>query len=616
MTTAFQQLPSLSYVISDITHLQQKFLNPTLQILKIRLLQNNKSIKYNIILSDGTYSTNAYASNILSDRIEKGVFKRYSVVVLTSYSLFPAYNKTIIIINDMKLIQHLQTFIGAPNPLSPSNSSINLTDQKIKTESDVSNHPQSGQLLPLTSSLSQYPSSILAPVSATIVTNSSQKVDKFIKTEELFHQIKDLSPYISSWTILARVVLKTTEHEFRRNNGRMGSYFSVILKDTSGEIRGVFFDPECKQFNNSIKYKQVYKISGGVLKDNRSKKTDHEFEIMFNKTTRFEKMPEQSNIGLYPTFKFTKLAQLQNMPITSNTYVDILGYIISNSEVKQVQASSSSKSYAYRTLTICDDSGKKCELDLWEGMATDFPPDDDVVVAFKGLEVIDKKGRSLKSPEQYYYDPEIPEKGKLLQWKETVNLNRIDSITHQRTIDKGFILSLSQIDEFEELNSDCLCKCFISFTRIDNIDKLTYSACPNPTCNRKALGLNYRCETCGKTFQEPWYRYAFDFKAQDFSGSMTILFIGDNDGRLLTGFTPKEWVKRTSDLANDYDENLAVIQPHYFNMFKVQLNILRLSNKTNENAKEKQTKVMIKTIEPLNFAKGALFYAKEIRKYG
>ncbi|KAH3767621.1 replication factor-a protein [Pelomyxa schiedti] len=62
-----------------------------------------------------------------------------------------------------------------------------------------------------------------------------------------------------------------------------------------------------------------------------------------------------------------------------------------------------------------------------------------------------------------------------------------------------------------------------------------YLACPFSNCNRKVVsaGVNYHCEMCGKTFDEPSYRYILSLTVSDDTGSVICSCFNDVGEKIL-----------------------------------------------------------------------------------
>lgn len=603
MIQTSQQLTS--GVISDILIKNEFPHNPVVQILQINFIQTPKLAKYEIKISDGVYYVSAFAGNCLNDNIQKGTITIFSIVKLIDYNLYPSFNKNILIINHMEPIGRQTKFIRNPQNI------MDLLDNPPKESDQLSQHSQgqfaSNDLITEDNFLSnsqpsQPPHQIsLSQPSHQIQQSSTTKTDtlpvafgtqlnsKLICSKPI-NQIKDLIPSIKPWTILARVVLKSSKHKSTKN-GKTTEFFSIILKDTTGEIRGIFFNH--LDLFDKIEYGEIYEISGGSIRDNRYKKTDHKYEISFDRTTVFNKKANNPNIDMYPNFKFCKLQSIENMPITQRTFVDIIVYIYKNSGIRQIQTKNEAV-LRIRTLVVCDDSGTKCELELLEEKAVLFGDLVDVIVAFKDIEVVDKKGRLLQYPEQYYINPEIPENIKLAQYVSIhkSSFNIMKSISDSADI--GFI-SLSQINKLKLNNF--YAHCIISNSKILFSHQLIFSCCPNTVCKHKQLDQNNYCKTCNLTVQQPNYHFVFNFEAMDFSGSTVMLFKGSEKGALFTGRTAEQF---------NQSQDRRLFRPHIYDMFNVKIKVERSSS---------TFCCSIDEIEPVNYAEMAMFYVNQIRKY-
>lgn len=431
--------------------------------------------------------------------------------------------------------------------------------------------------------------------------------------------IEMLNPYIISWTILARVVMKGTIFNYVGRDGRPGKLFSVTLKDRSdSEIRGTFFNDQVDINYPIIEQDKVYQVSGGLIKEKnpRFNSSPCDYEISFNSSTKFVPMPDDHSIGKL-TYRFKKLADLPNIP--PKTAVDIIGYVISVGEVQTINLKDN-KTTEKRDIVICDDSNVKCDMTLWDKDAKDFPNDGGFIVAFKDAKLSDFKGRTLSSPSNIIIRPTFPEANEIQNWiidsqsNDSFDFNKMVTVSNGGESTRSYIY-LSQINDLE-LGTHEKPDYGIIFATLQDVmlnRKLYYAACPNPDCKYKGLTItndqSYFCDRCQRIVESPVYRYMFSIKVQDFTGSTFMSFLGDDQiGSLFTGMTALEWHDETDAL--EENEVRQIVQQKFFMNLK-----LRCRIKTDQYGGKSSIKTNIFAAQSLDYAEGARFFANEINKY-
>ncbi|OHT09579.1 hypothetical protein TRFO_21458 [Tritrichomonas foetus] len=428
--------------------------------------------------------------------------------------------------------------------------------------------------------------------------------------------IENLNPYIGTWTIIARVVMKGTIFTFSGKDGRPGKLLNITLKDRGGgEIRGTFFNEQVDVFEPSIEQDKVYQVSGGIIKykNPRFNTTPHDYEISFNSLTKFIPLPDDPTIGKL-SYRFVKLANLPNYPPRST--VDIIAFVVSVGEISTLNVRDHETEK--REIVICDDSGVKCDLTLWEKEARAFPNTPGFVCAFKDCKLSDFKGRTLSSPTIVEVRPTtFPEIYTIQSWIDSgVDFDKLETVSNGGGDFHRQFIFLSQINELglgTQPEKPDYGTAYLVLSDIYVNRKLYYVACPNPDCKFKGLTLNndsYFCNRCQKLYDTPAYRYNFSVKLNDFSGSVTMSILGDDQiGALFTGGkTAQEWHDETDDMEEAQIRQL--VSPQFFMPLKV-----RCRMKTDTYGGMSTVKMNIFAASKVDFAEGAIFFANEINKF-
>lgn len=431
--------------------------------------------------------------------------------------------------------------------------------------------------------------------------------------------IDNLHPYIASWVILARVVMKGSVFNFNGRDGKPGKLLNITLKDKTGsEIRGTFFNEQVVEFEHIVEADKVYQISGGLIKEKNSRfnSTLHDYEISFNSSTKFLPMPDDQTIGKL-TYRFRKLADLPN--VSPKSSVDIIAYIITVNELQSVTLKDN-KTTEKRDIIICDDSNVKCDMTLWDKEARDFPTEGGFIVAFKDAKLSDFKGRTLSSPSNLILNPTFPEAYQIQSWINNNQINNDFDFNKMATISNGGDISrsylyLSQINDLElgTHEKPDYGTAIVTLSDVMLNRRIYYAACPNPECKFKGLTItdaqSYFCERCQRIIESPAYRYLFSIKVQDFTGSTFMSLLGDDQiGAIFTGKTAAEWHDETESM--DENDIRQFFQDKFFMTLK-----LRCRIKNDQFNGKSFVKTNVFSAQKLDYADGAKFFANEINKF-
>ena len=138
--------------------------------------------------------------------------------------------------------------------------------------------------------------------------------------------IGTLNPYMSRWSIRARVTSKGERRTWSNSRGS-GSLFSVTLLDVQGtEIRATFFKEAAEKYFDAIVKDKVYMFTGGSIKvANRAySSVNNQYEINFSGNTTVHKCEDDDKI-MKITFSFMKI---ENLPkIDEGRSIDVIGVV-------------------------------------------------------------------------------------------------------------------------------------------------------------------------------------------------------------------------------------------------------------------------------------------------
>ena len=112
---------------------------------------------------------------------------------------------------------------------------------------------------------------------------------------------------------------------YKNQNGE-GRVGSIDLMDSSGDIRGFFFNDDCDRWMSTLAVNTVYKVTGGQIKhanwpQNNCRQSD--CEITFGRDTVFETLSDADAPKV--TYNFVKIELIEQME--PGCPIDILAII-------------------------------------------------------------------------------------------------------------------------------------------------------------------------------------------------------------------------------------------------------------------------------------------------
>ncbi|KAI3862722.1 hypothetical protein MKX03_002014 [Papaver bracteatum] len=362
--------------------------------------------------------------------------------------------------------------------------------------------------------------------------------------------IAALNPYLSRWTIKARVTSKKELRRFTNDRGE-GKVFSFDLLDSDGgEIQVTGFNAVADQFYDRIDAGKVYLISRGSLKPaSKFNRLQNEYEITLQNTSTIEPCMEDDHTIPKQQFHFRPISDIETMEI--NSMLDIIGVV---SFINPTQNIATKYGETQRkTLQLKDMSGGSVELTLWGSSRSaewqelqkmrengGFP-----VLVVKAGRVNGFNGRSvgMLPTSQLFIEPDVPEKRMLKEWfdsegrnMQAISISKESSGTRRLDVRK----TLSQIKD-EQLGTSekpdwITVRARISFVKTKFF---CYTACPQ--CMKKVTNDGngrWKCERCDKSFSECDYRYILQLQIQDFTGYTWVKAFQET-GEKIMGYSAK-----------------------------------------------------------------------------
>lgn len=416
--------------------------------------------------------------------------------------------------------------------------------------------------------------------------------------------IANLNPYMSKWTIRARLTMKGEMRSWSNAKGE-GNLFSIeLLDEHGGEIRGTFFKEQANKFFHQLQEGCVYQISGGRLKNANKQwsSLNHEFEIGFDFSTDIVPVEDDSKIQ-HTVYSFRKISDIE--ATEPNTYVDMIGVIKEAADCVGF-TSKAGRQLKKRQIVLVDDSNHEIHVTAWGEQAEDgsWQQFTGYPVALKGLKVSDFGGRSLstnrdKKPE---FQPQIPEAFNLAKWWAAGGHGRtFRSISssggglapfHER---KAIAHVVDEHMGFSEKPDVLTAKVTCTFIKHDDPTKLAYPACPSDDCKKKLVQMTegWHCEKCDKAYPAPHYRYILSLTMMDHTGSKWASAFNQEALEML-GDRRAEDVMNLADLDNSSYE-------HAFRIAQFEQYICKFRVKSEVVNDEERVKVTIARLEKVDY---------------
>ncbi|KAI8380352.1 hypothetical protein BD560DRAFT_365748 [Blakeslea trispora] len=485
--------------------------NPVVQIINLRAVTVNGSVRHRVIVSDGDHFMQGMLAVQHASAVDDGTIKKLCILRLTESVCNPLNNKKVLVVLNFDVLQSdMDTKIGSPVSIDslPTN-----TKAPAPTPAPTSNF------------------STTRPESSSSYGNQAGFSSANLQLEANLTPIRNLNPYQTRWHIKARVSQKTPIKEWHNAKGG-GQLFSVNLLDQSGEIKATAFGDQVTRLYHVLEEGKVYYISKARVTMARKQfsNLNNEYELGLEPNTEIEACPESGNIPMM-NFDFIKINDL--VKHEANSYVDVLGVVTEDAGVSEIISKATGKPTKKRDLTIADDSGKSVRLTLWDPKDDGFDVSTQPIIACKGARVSEFNGRALSAGtgSLLKINPDIPEMQKLRRWyNERGQSTQFDSFSSAMTVGgNGEYRGNSTRITLQEAKAQNLGSSdrpdYFSFRGtvvfIKN-ENFAYPSCP--TCKKKALleETSWRCEKCQKSFPKPEYRYILTMSVEDATSQIYV----------------------------------------------------------------------------------------------
>ena len=427
--------------------------------------------------------------------------------------------------------------------------------------------------------------------------------------------ISALNPYQRTWTIKARVTVKTHVKHYANAKGP-GKLFSIDLLDAQGgEIRATGFGEVVDQFYDQIEVGKVYLISRGSLKPANKKfnSLNNDYELNLELSTSIEVCSVDDSSIPRQQFNFRPISEIANMDI--DAIVDLLAVVTSVSPCFTLMRKNGSE-VQKRVLQLKDMSGCSVDITFWgdfcnaEGQQLQSlcESGSNPILALKSGRVGEYNGRIVGtiSSSLLKINPDFSDAERLRQWYITEgklaawtslssSMGRTDvrKTTAQIKVEK---LGKSEKPDWITVKG--------AISHI-NTDNFCYPACTAEAngkhCYKKVTnngdGIWY-CETCEQSSHKCEYRYLLVCQIQDHTG-ITYATAFQDAGKEILGLTAQELFKIKNEDQDDvkfaeiiqqaryqqYLFNLKVKEETYNDEPRVKCNIMKVE-KLDDTSKE------------------------------
>jgi replication factor A1 len=434
--------------------------------------------------------------------------------------------------------------------------------------------------------------------------------NNFIAANDHITRISDINPYnANNITLKVKVENKNAVRTYTNAKGD-GKMFSCDLVDDSGEIKCTFFNESVEQYEHVFETGKVFIISRSGIKPGNPKFCRTPFEMSINRNTIITEVEDVINTPKRRYTFINSIDQIQDQPI--NTTVDVIGVIISVSELQQITTKKDGKELPKRSVRIADQSNRNIEITLWGDHACNFSAEVGIVLALKGAKVGEYKGEknlSCNNSTLTDLNPDIPEMQNLAEWYSQNSDNIASSSmsisgqggSTQRTNKVETLASIQeQISEGGEKKAIFgKIKGTLMWIYHDDRAPLFYKACldnhrkvienPNPGNGKKWL-----CEATGQYYDNYDLRYLLTCVVGDTSGCQRVTMFNDQ-GLALLGVPAKE-IEGLKESGNSSEMNrifdAAIFKRFFF--------VIKATEEMYQD--EMKIRCVVSTMEPIDFA--------------
>jgi replication factor A1 len=582
---------------------------------------NGAATRHRLVISDGEHYMQAMLATQLNDLVEGNQLAAHCVIKLSEFICNQVQARKIVILLAVEVVQEpTGSKIGNPQNVEQAGAAPvqqQRSSNNAPSNNNMNNKPQNNGQQQQQRQNSQ-PSNPYnnrggggnggggGPVVRNNDTGNVQPIDS-------------LNPYMSRWTIKARVTSKTEMKKWSNARGD-GCLFSIDLLDQGGgEIRATFFKDAAEKFFDVIQEDRCFFFSGGRLKVANKQYTSikNNYECTFDAQAGIRPAPEDDSSQYKLQFDFVEVAALEQ--VEPNAIVDIIGVITDTGSCQQL-TSKAGKDLVKRDITIVDKSGAEVKVTFWGDRAQNEPErwDGNPVLAMRGCKVSDFGGRSIGTfnSTKLLFNPDIPEGHVLRGWYDQGgSAAPVKKMSTGGGGNKG-MAPFAERCSLEDIATKNMgmgekpdwitVKATVTFIKHDQEPKGDkpggpwYHACPaDSNQNYKVVeepNGDWRCEKLNQVFQEKTNRYILPMSVTDHSGTRWMTLFDDEAKKVLGGQTADELeVFKAEGNESKFEE---AFQRGNFQTF-----LMKCRVKAEEHNDEQRVKVTCVATEPIDFIK-------------
>lgn len=472
---------------------------PILQLLNIREINVDDSIRLRVVLSDGKY----FIQGMIVSEMEQKTLKKNMIIQLLDFVCNVVCGQKVCIVKKCKILKQMNKTIGEPTCinlyiLSKNNHNKNLT------------------------------------VNMTNIAN--------------------LNVYEDSWTIQVRCTLKENMRYYSNNKGN-GHFFTVSLIDCEQtEIRAISFNEVADKFYNVFEKNKIYLISKGSIRPERKgySRIKNDYCIYLNVDSIVKVVNnDNTNIEIKKIhYKFVKIFEISKMK--EKQFVDIIAIISFVGDIEDIVSKRTQRKLKKRVLQVVDETGK-IEITLWNEQAQTWTKEKlkkNQIIAIDNCQISHYASFSLSVTGEICVDLPITiskEKNKLFDWfteecSKNIDNANVKSLTTNLNFsnnnDNLLPLSpLTSISEVEKLKSQGKATKYFSIiakitqisTNCNNSEKPWYHANPDINCTiaknckvTETVDGKWKCEKNGKIYDSYIPRFILLVEISDGSDSLWL----------------------------------------------------------------------------------------------
>ncbi|XP_068600765.1 replication protein A 70 kDa DNA-binding subunit-like [Brachionichthys hirsutus] len=596
---------------------------PVLQLLKLREVPNSSGPStYRLLMSDGRHHGSLFLlATHLNHLAENNLLLPYCVCRLTRTKItWFSDGRILVIVLDIDILQTAEETggqIGSPVLYNKEDQTSSPQELASTSTSVPASPPSAAVPGPSAENENKH----LPPPGGNVKGFVGNSPSKFSPCKgnaaspgasPMSVPIAYLNPYLSKWTVKARVTSKSNIRTWSNSRGE-GRLFSFEIVDESGEIRITAFNNEADTFYSLVEQGKVYYISKGTLKVANKQyctlKNEYEITLLSDSSI----VPCDDGAGVpHVQCNFVPIAELEERD--AGTIVDVIGVCKSAEDVSRV-VTKTSKEISKRALNLVDPTGKGVVATLWREEAERFDSSGQPVVAIKGARLSDFAGRSVSAlySSAVMVNPEIPEAFRLRAWFDQKG-HTLDSqsLTEMTSMTGGAKTNWKALSDVKNEHMGHIekadyfsCVATLLHTRKDSC---LYKGCPSAGCYKKVIdrqdGL-YHCEKCNGEFPIFKYRLILSANLADFGDNQWVTCFRDA-AEVLLGHSAEALgrLRETDEAAFDEVFQKAKLKTYIFN------NRVKLETYNDE----RRVKVTVMDIQPVNHREYSKRLLDNIRK--